>query len=340
MKKIFIIAAFLLISEPIFAININVNNYTNFTGKHLVCLPEARECLIGNKNINNRKYPEKRLLIKDIAINDNRMTVVLYEDNENGKIKTIEINSPTSTISAEGIGLAEDLENAKKFFTNKTLFATSPLADTYNLSAKYMFGISAHENTPYKIVSVEWGRYAEMPYRLMIDENNYIQSDKPDQIPNYFTDLNPKEAYPERYEVKANYDKLEKSQYRYISNQLEVEAGDNIYFDVGQYIKGKTKSSPTISILYSSEGWLFIHKATLYIDGVKTVFDIGSRHSDVGSGRIYESFDFNVTKQQIKNITTAKSVALRLSGDRGYVDGDFGKQTLYNIKRFYNEEIK
>ena len=88
---------------------------------------------------------------------------------------------------------------------------------------------------------------------------------------------------------------------------------------------------------------MFAENATLYIDGKKTVLNIGKADRDVYETykvKVSEDFFFPITKTLLKQITQGKEVALRITGKKGMIDAYFSSQNLYNLKKFYDEELK
>jgi hypothetical protein len=348
MKKLVGLIAIMLFSIALFAAKIDSKNYKEFVDKTFIFVPERPYYKIGDKNFDTKKYSGKELLIKDINTGGGRgvFEIILEETNEKGKAKSIKIKQSYSvldSLSLEGVEVKEELAQAKEFFVGKALYAEDlgggNIKDSSN-TGTYYYGEKAKKETPYEVKDVVWSNNNVIAFWLMLDDKNYIEAQYANKAPMGFTLKAPKKDGAEKYDIKRGEDKLEKTTWTSISNDLKVEGDDKISIELSQYKTADKKTSLVISVLYYSESWLFIQSAALYVDGVKTNLQIMKSPSDVGSSLVFESFRFNITKQQLSNIANAKSVTLRLSGKKGYVDGEFIAQDFYNFKRFYNEEVK
>ncbi|ACC98541.1 hypothetical protein Emin_0988 [Elusimicrobium minutum Pei191] len=191
MKKLLFTLLFCLFVVPAFAVKINADNYQRYIGKHFIFLKQrtvlGTHCRIGDKKFEKNKYVDKVLLIKDIDYKNK--SLVLEETKDNGKTKTIKTKK---IYPLDCVDILEDLDIARDFYIGKTLYPTSIFRGISRDNEKgYTTSYDAEKNKPYKIKDVKWGNYDSAAFKLMIDDDNYITAELPDQIPYSFTDINP-----------------------------------------------------------------------------------------------------------------------------------------------------
>ena len=343
MRKIFF--CFLLIfSMPLWALDITPNNFEYFIGKTLVLLPNSySDFYIGSKKFNSHKYRGTKFFIRDIKVVNKRITIFLDQTTDKGKVKTITVKSSDGTITTKNVGVLEDLEEAKTFFIGKQLLATGNMSYVhYSHSFDRL-----NEGDSCSITNVEWGRNDKDKYKLITDKKYFIYTQDIAKSPDGFVISDSTGISPDLYKLKISKDDLEVTVFKSFINLLSVPVKDKDLYDVlsvhfyaTQFIDKGIKTAPELVIGYYADSWLFIENAALYIDGKREDLNIGQDDRNVlSTGAISEYFHFPTTKNQLKQISNAKEIVLRLAGEKGVINAELTPQNIYNFKRFYEQEI-
>lgn len=344
MKKIFFVF-FVVFSLPLWAIDFTTSNYDSLIGKTLVLLPNSySDFYIGSKKFNSHKYRGTKFFIRDIKVVNKRITIFLDQTTDKGKIKTITVKSSDGTITTKNVGVLEDLEEAKTFFIGKQLLATGNMSYVhYSHSFDRL-----NEGDSCSITNVEWGRNDKDKYKLITDKKYFIYTQDIAKSPDGFVISDSTGISPDLYKLKISKDDLEGTVFKSFTNLLSVPVKDKDLYDVlsvhfyaTQFIDKGIKTTPELVIGYYADSWLFIESVALYIDGKREDLNIGRDDRTVlSTGAISEYFHFPTTKNQLKQISSAKEIVLRLAGKRGVINAELTPQNIYNFKRFYEQEIK
>ena len=117
----------------------------------------------------------------------------------------------------------------------------------------------------------------------------------------------------------------------------------NAYYCYFQINKDKSVSNFRFVIQYEADDWLFIRDCVFNIDGENIRFTPTKMARDNASGRIWEWCDESVsgeTENLIRKIASAKTVKVKLNGDKYYDTRTIKIQEIASIKKmlsFYEE---
>jgi len=319
--------------------------------KHIYFVPQQEKYVFSDEKALFKKHKGKTYLITAVEKGPTGIPVLFVINENQKKPKTIQIPAKKDgkNYIIKGAEIPEKLEEAKAFFKGKTLYKNPLIKDAAfsrvgNFKIKIYKGQYGTEryvpnDAAYTIQGVEWSDTYIYPYKLIISDTEYTLTSEPDRRPYGFVfDLNA--AAPEDYKVYKTNDEPEKSSFSKSTNTLKTPSNYKMDFDFLVY--KKDKKSLGLTIVYTAEDWLFADEALIFIDGRKIPLKQASRPSrDVlHGGIISETLSAELSDNLAKKIINAKKVSVRISGDKGYKDGEFVAQNFYNLKRFYEEEIK
>lgn len=234
----------------------------------------------------------------------------------------------------------EDFQKAKDFFVGKTLYK-DPRSNAAKIHTDTYKQWPVIPNTGYKIKKVTKKKASSLfPFSLQLESEGktklFIDTDKPNEEPLGFVfDIN--EKNPKKYFVHHEYDELEKTKFSITRNCLQADNIRKVCFDVSI---GNNNTSPLFSISYDAKNWLFIENASIYTDDEKVTLDITDTDRNIRYGGISELLQGPISVADILKIINSEEVTLRIIGDNGQKDFKFWPQNLYNLQRFYEEEIK
>lgn len=249
----------------------------------------------------------------------------------------------TSLFSAEIS--KEDFQKAKDFFIGKTLYKDprSNQARVY-----YESGVRSivSSTKPYKITKVKKNKKTSVyPFSLYVTENEnkkhkqFIYAQKIDEAPYGFVfDIN--EKNPKKYFLSRNKDELEKTESIILHNKLLENDWLEASFDILKFVNKQGKESLSFFIQYEAPNWLFADKAFIYADDLKITLQINDTDRRINFGDINEYISGPINEKDILKIINSEKVTLRIIGDNGQKDFKFWPQNIYNLQRFYDEEIK
>ncbi len=339
MKKILILLFTMTI--PCWGLEVSKTQVETLPGQHIV-FPKKWQKETLSKHPELKKYLKNEWLIKEASLDkEDVLTIILQQIDKPKNEQTLSLSKEKGEVyKIPGAGFPHQLEKAQAFFVGKTLY-DDPLSDHGFYHSNLMAGLLRPRNEQeFVIKSVEWGN--DDPYfiyKLNCNENDYILTGKIDEMPTGFVD-DKNGIFPEKYSIYEKNDQLEKSYYAESKNQLLTKSSFDI-LNLNFYVyKGQKYKNTGITISYRSNSWLFMNNATLFVDGEKIKLAIKDVGRDVMSREIRETTSAPANIQLLQKIINGKDVVLRISGDKGYVDGTFLPQNLYILKRFYDEKIK
>lgn len=346
MKKLLILLFTMTI--PCWGLEVSKTQIETLPGQNIV-FPKKWQKETLSKHPELKKYLKKEWLIKEASLDKEEvLTIILQQIDKPSNEQTLSFPKQTLSFTKEkrevykipGAGLPRQLEKAQAFFVGKTLY-DDPLSDQGFYHSNVMSGLlRPHNEQKFIIESVEWGSDDPyLPYKLNCNKNDYILTGKVDEMPTGFVD-DRNGVFPEKYSIYEKDDRLEKSYYAESKNQLLTKSSFDILALNFYIYKGQKYKNTGIKISYRSNSWLFMNNATLFVDGEKIKLPIGDVSRDVMNEGIMETASATANKQILQKIINGKDVVLRISGDKGYVDGTFLPQNLYVLKRFYDEKIK
>lgn len=234
----------------------------------------------------------------------------------------------------------EDFQEAKDFFIGKTLYK-DPRSNGAKIRTDTYKDWPVIANRGYKIKKVTTKKNTSLfPFSLQLEYDGktklFIDTDKPDEEPFGFVfDVN--EKNPKKYSVHREYDELEKTNFSITRNCIEADALRKICFDISV---GENKNCPLFAISYDAKNWLFAESAFIYADDDKITLNITDVNRNVQRGGISELLQGPISEADILKIINSEKVTLRIVGDNRQKDFKFWPQNIYNLQRFYEEEIK
>lgn len=348
--KILFIFLFLICSNAAMALELTDENYSDITNKHIYFVPQQKkEMFLSDKKLFN-KHKGKEYLVKKSEITPKGILAIYLQDEKKGKEILIKAKKTGRNFKIKGAEILENLATAKALFEGKTLYV-NPLIKDANFTRLGDYPIRLYDNKygsetfasskkEYLILEVDWSDTGTSPYKLVLSDGKYAMTASPTEPPYGFVfDLTT--GTRDQYRIYKKDDKLEKSTFATTKNILKTKPSEKIEFDF--YVLKKKNSKDTgLSINYKAESWLFANQATLYIDEEQIPLKIHEEptRSVLHGGIISESLYAKLDNKLIRKIINGKEVSLRIHGKRGYADGEFIPQNIYNLKCFYEEEIK
>ena len=121
---------------------------------------------------------------------------------------------------------------------------------------------------------------------------------------------------------------------------------DMVCLDIQRFQKDDLVEYDLILKYGPTSNWLFIESGeslVLLVDGKRIGFtgDGSSQHRNVLSGgSIIEKAYYNITPEQILEISNASEVSVKIIGSQYYAERKFLKSTFNNFKQFYEEFVK
>lgn len=350
--KILFITFFLVSTNIVCALQLTEKNYTSVINKHIYFVPQQKKYIFSDDKKLFNKHKGKAYLIQNSEITPENTLILTVVDDRRSKPKEIKIEGKKSFAGFEikGAEIVENLATAKAFFKGKTLYV-NPLIKDANFTRLGDYPIRLYDNKygsetfvsstkEYSILEVDWSDTTISPYKLVLSGGKYALTSSPTELPYGFV-FDIQKGSRDQYHTYKKEDKLEQSTFAKTKNILKTKPSEKIEFDFS-VLKKKNRKDTGLSMNYTAETWLFANAATLYIDDEKIPLKIYEEptRSILHRGLISEALYADLDDKLIRKIINGKKVSLRLYGKKGYADGEFLPQNIYNLKCFYEEEIK
>jgi hypothetical protein len=145
----------------------------------------------------------------------------------------------------------------------------------------------------------------------------------------------------ERLEMRANPMADEKGEHSILEGNTKYDLG------IVKIISPDQKNPRYfLRVWYQGDGWIFINEGeslVLLMDGEKTVFSGSGSSGDrevIYGGFVWEVALYPVTEKQIRKISNAKDITVKIIGSKGYVIRKFDETNFENFRHFIVEVIE